>query len=69
MSVVKNSAATDLIYQVEVSSGLSLWKSTEDINVVTQEKTSNALVVRDNTPTTAAPHRSIRLKVASTAAP
>lgn len=66
-TVVKNPLATDLTYEVQVSSDLADWNSVEGTDIVTEENTTNSLIVRDSTPITAAPHRSIRLKVTSTA--
>ncbi len=69
LSVVKNPAATDITYQVQVSSDLADWRNVEGTDIVTEEATASSLIVRDNTPITAEPHRSIRLKVTSPAQP
>lgn len=69
LSVAKNPAATDLIYQVQVAADLSDWKNAEGIDVVTEANTASSLIVRDTIPITGAPHRSIRLKVTSAAQP
>jgi hypothetical protein len=62
LSVARNPAATDLLYEVEVTGDLSIWNSGPPHTTVL---TSNAtlLEVRDNTPVEGAGKRFIRLRL------
>ena len=69
LTVLKNQNATDVTLGVEVSGDLVVWGSVEGTDVVTEENTATRLVVRDNTPVTAADRRFIRLRVTNPAGP
>jgi hypothetical protein len=62
LTVSKSSAASDLIYTVEVSSDLSLWNSGSTHTTIL-DNTPILLRVRDNTPLSVGTRRFIRLKV------
>lgn len=64
LTVNKSSAASDLIYTVEVSGNLSLWNS-GPAHTTILDNTPTLLRVRDNTPLSNGTPRFIRLKVAS----
>ncbi|MGB8166993.1 MAG: LamG-like jellyroll fold domain-containing protein [Chthoniobacteraceae bacterium] len=63
LTVLKNSAASDLTYTVEVSSDLKTWNS-GPIYTTVLDNTPTLLRVRDNTPRTNGTPRFIHLKVA-----
>lgn len=64
LTIPKNTAATNLVYQVEVSSDLTVpsWSGTQ---TTVESETASELRVRDNLTTASSPHRFIRLKVSS----
>nr|MCU0750970.1 hypothetical protein [Akkermansiaceae bacterium] len=64
LTILKNTAATNLVYQVEVSSDLTApsWSGTQ---TTVESETTSELRVRDNLTTASSPHRFIRLKVSS----
>jgi hypothetical protein len=62
LTVNRAAEPTDVTYIVQVSSYLQNWVSGSS-NTVTLANTASQLIVRDNTPVSAAPARFIRLEV------
>ena len=63
LTVTKNPAATDITFSIEVTSDLTAPLSWTTSGTTVETNTSTQLRVRDNTATTSATQRSIRLKV------
>lgn len=63
LTVTKNPAATDITFSIEVTGDLTTPLSWATVGTTVETNTSTQLRVRDNTATTSANQRSIRLKI------